>query len=99
MICFEDNKDCEIEKCMMDLRDFMFENVYKNPKAKGEESKTVGIIKSLYEYFTENPQKLPGDYITDDIPRSVCDYIAGMSDRYAMIKYREIFIPKVWQVL
>lgn len=88
-----------IEECMMGLREFLFENVYKNPKAKGEESKTVGIIKSLYEYFTENPNDLPDDYRTDDIPRSVCDYIAGMSDRYAMIKYREIFIPKVWQVL
>ena len=89
----------EIEECMMGLRKYLFENVYKNPKAKGEESKTVGIVKSLYEYFIENPKDLPEDYITDDIPRSVCDYIAGMSDRYAMIKYREIFIPNVWQVL
>lgn len=89
----------EIEDCMMEMRDFLFENVYKNPKAKGEESKTVGIIKSLYEHFINNPDELPSDYRTEDIPRSVCDYIAGMSDRYALIKYREIFIPNTWQVL
>lgn len=92
----------EVQKAMDDLREFMFERVYRNPVAKGEESKARDIIKRLFEYYLQNPQKLPAGYAAqldfDGIPRAVCDYIAGMTDKYAIFKYSEIFVPTGWQI-
>ena len=80
----------------------MFEHVYKNPVAKGEESKAREILKQLYRFYIKYPEKLPEDFQPqlsfDGMERIVCDYIAGMSDKYAMYKYSEIFIPTAWQV-
>ena len=84
------------------LRSFMFERVYKNPVAKGEEAKARDILKRLYEYYIAHPQALPADFQPqldfDGMERTVCDYIAGMTDKYAMYKYDELFIPMAWQV-
>ncbi|MBE6984717.1 MAG: deoxyguanosinetriphosphate triphosphohydrolase [Ruminococcaceae bacterium] len=94
--------DAEVEAAMQKLRAFMFERVYKNPVAKGEEAKAREILKRLYEYYVRNPEKLPPDFQPqlsfDGMERTVCDYIAGMSDKYAMYKYDELFIPTAWQV-
>ena len=94
--------DAEVEQAMQNLRAFMFERVYKNPIAKGEEAKAREILKRLYEFYIRNPDKLPPDFQPqlsfDGMERTVCDYIAGMSDKYAMYKYGELFIPMVWQV-
>ena len=85
-----------------ELRKFMFARVYTNPVAKGEESKAKDIIRRLYEYYSKNPMKLPADFIPqldfDGMDRIVCDYIAGMTDRYAVYKFSELFIPATWQV-
>ena len=100
----EDNlgMDEEVYKAMQALRSFMFERVYKNPIAKGEESKARRILQQLYEYYIKHPEELPPDFQPqlsfEGMERIVCDYIAGMSDKYAMFKYEEIFIPAVWQV-
>ena len=92
----------EIERSMDALRTFMFERVYTNPVAKGEESKAKDIIRMLYEYYSKNPDRLPADFIPqldfDGMDRIVCDYIAGMTDKYAIYKYSEIFIPMAWQM-
>ena len=92
----------EIAAAMDRLRTFMFERVYTNPVAKGEESKAKDIIRRLYEYYTKYPEKLPADFIPqldfDGMNRIVCDYIAGMTDKFAIYKYSEIFIPTAWQV-
>lgn len=105
MIDFSTGKDKvgmdeRTEKAMMDLREFMFENVYKNPIAKGEEGKGIGIIKSLFEYFVKNKDKLPEYYIkqleNDSLHNVAADYIAGMTDRFAVAKYEDIFVPKSW---
>ena len=92
----------EIECSMDALRTFMFERVYTNPVAKGEESKAKDIIRMLYEYYSKNPDRLPADFIPqldfDGMDRIVCDYIAGMTDKYAIYKYSEIFIPTAWQM-
>ena len=92
----------EIEKAMEDLRDFMFERVYRNPVAKGEEHKAKDIIGALYEHYVKHPDDLPGDYQPqlsfDGIERTIVDYIAGMTDKYAVDKFTEIFIPNAWQV-
>jgi len=92
----------EVEKAMEDLRSFMFERVYRNPVAKGEEVKARFILRELYQYYVKNPEKLPADFLPqldfDGMPRTVCDYIAGMTDKYAVYKYQEIFIPHGWQL-
>lgn len=87
---------------MESFRDFMYENVYYNPVAKGEEKKVTGILEMLYNFYLKNYDKLPRDYIslleTESLHQVVCDYIAGMTDKYAMYKYNELFIPEAWQV-
>ena len=93
--------DPEISQAMEALRAFMFEHVYKNPVAKGEESKARRILQELFEYYLKHPDALPEDFqpqITfEGMARTVCDYIAGMTDKYAMYKYSELFIPTAWQ--
>ena len=92
----------EIAQAMDSLRQFMFAHVYTNPVAKGEEVKAKEIIRRLYEYYLARPDALPDDFQPqldfDGISRTICDYIAGMTDKYAMYKYSEIFIPTAWQV-
>ncbi len=84
----------------MELRSFLFDRVYTNPEAKGEESKAEAMLLTLYEYFQENPDEMPAEFgitaLAEGIPRAVCDYISGMTDRYAINLYRDLFIPKVW---
>ena len=94
--------DPEVDTTMEALRDFMFERVYKNPVAKGEEVKARHILQELYTYYIKHPEALPADFQPqlsfDGMERTVCDYIAGMTDKYAMYKYDELFIPLAWQV-
>jgi len=91
-----------VEQALMDLRSFLFENVYRNPVAKGEESKAQEMLCRLYEYYMAHPEALPSDFQPqlsfDGMERTVCDYIAGMTDKYAVDKYTEIFIPAGWHV-
>ena len=81
---------------------FMYDAVYYNPVAKGEESKVEGILGGIYEYYVNAPEKLPEDYKkiadSDGLERAVCDYVAGMTDGYAMEVYSQIFIPMSWTV-
>ena len=104
--CSMDSEELQMEpsvaQAMEDLRDFMFARVYKNPVAKGEESKARAILQQLYLYYMDHPEELPPDFQTqldfEGMPRIVCDYIAGMTDKYAIYKYNEIFIPAGWQI-
>ena len=92
----------EVETAMLELRRFMFERVYRNPIAKGEESKARRIIQALYRYYIEHPEKLPEDFLPqldlEGMPRVVCDYVAGMTDKYAVYKFEEIFVPAGWAI-
>ena len=92
----------EIAQAMGRLRTFMFARVYTNPVAKGEETKAKDMLCRLFEYYMRRPEKLPADFLPqldfDGMERIVCDYIAGMTDRYAVYKYSELFIPTTWQV-
>ena len=92
----------KVEKALKDLRAFMFENVYRNPRAKGEESKAKDMLQRLFEYYITHPEALPEDFQPqlsfDGMERTVCDYIAGMTDNYAVDKFTEIFIPICWNV-
>ena len=93
----------EISTAMDELRAFLFDFVYTNPVVKSEESKAYTFLSGLYEHFRDNPDTMPVQYIEtifrEDIDRAVCDYIAGMSDRYALRVYHDIFIPKGWEKL
>mgnify|MGYP004525350683 FL=1 len=84
------------------FHDFMYEAVYLNQKAKGEEHKVINIIEGIWEYYIMHPEKLPGDYReiqeTEGLDRAVCDYISGMTDGYAMEIFSKIFIPAAWTV-
>ena len=87
---------------MMDLREYMTEHLYRNPVAKSEERKTKGMIEGLFTFYTKHTEELPAwsrQMIEDGTPadRAVCDYIAGMTDQYAITKFTEIYIPKAWQ--
>ena len=92
----------EVDKALKDLRSFMFERVYRNPIAKSEEKKAKVMLQRLYEYYIRHPEALPEDFHPqlsfDGMERTVCDYIAGMTDNYAVDKYTELFIPAGWQV-
>lgn len=93
----------EIEQAMIELRHFMFEHVYKNPIAKGEEVKAKAMIEQLFHYYMEHIEQLPGKYLRmldegEKPERVVCDYIAGMTDQYAITKFSEYFLPQAWQV-
>jgi len=91
-----------VDKALADLRAFMFENVYRNPIAKGEESKAKDMLMRLYEYYYTHPEAIPEDFQPqmsfEGMERTICDYIAGMTDHYAVDKFTEIFIPKGWNI-
>ncbi len=97
-ICFSP----EVEAAMSELKDFMFANVYKNPVCKSEESKARDMIEKLYYYFYNNPDKLPSDYLSladrFDKDTAVCDYIAGMTDKYCTNLFIELYVPKGWGI-
>ena len=88
---------------MTDLRGFMFRNVYHNPRVRRDEDlhKIESIVGSLYEYFLEHPEELPEELLqlrqTAQTEELVKDYIAGMTDRYAIRMYEERFIPLGWK--
>jgi dGTPase len=94
----------EVEESMKKLRKFMFTNVYIGSKAKEQEEKAQYIVKELYNYFINNPSDIPEDFYliyegkNEDLERIVCDYIAGMTDRYAINKYCEIYVPSSWSI-
>lgn len=85
------------------LHSFMFERVYTNPVCKGEEVRAVEMVKWLYEYFLSNPDEMPSEYKIirekEGVERAACDYIAGMTDRYAVHTFESLFVPRSWVVL
>ena len=88
---------------MRSLKDFMFDSVYTNPMAKGEEGKAQDMLRRLFEYYQKNPDELPDDFQSirqeEGVERAVCDYIAGMTDPFAVDRFKELFLPKGWTVL
>ncbi len=90
-----------LSEVLNNLRDFLFKRVYVGSKAKFEENKAKKAIENLYYYFLENPEELPlneeNSILTEEeTSRIIADYIAGMTDRYLIILYNKIFVPKGW---
>lgn len=92
--------DRDVQSAFDILHEFMFDRVYTNPVCKSEEGKAMAMIQRLYHFFEENPNELPNEYIEiawrDGTQRAACDYIAGMSDSYALKVYSDYFIPSGW---
>ena len=91
-----------VETSLNELREFMFQRVYRNPVAKGEEAKARDMLKRMYEYYYTHPEALPEDFqpqmSLEGMERTVCDYIAGMTDNYAVDKFNELFVPMGWHI-
>ncbi len=83
------------------LHKFLFDKVYRNPIVKAEETKVDGIVSGIYEYLVKNPDKLDNEYNIirerEGIERAAADYIAGMTDHFAVMTYSNIYIPKEWK--
>ena len=92
----------EIYEATLELRRFMFENVYLNPVVKHEEKKAENLVENLYEYYLREFQNIPEEYrfLMDDKnigkDRLVCDFVSSMSDRYAINIFNSIYMPKSW---
>ncbi len=91
----------DIQEAANELRAFLFERVYRNPIAKGEEGKAQDMLMYLFDYYAKHPEKLPELYRNrcgiDSVERCACDFISGMTDRYAIEVYSDLCIPKVWR--
>jgi dGTPase len=92
----------EVEEAMLDLRSYLFNTVYMNEKIKKNFDKAKKVIKELYEYFCENQDEFKIIYPRDSRKgetheRVVCDFIASMTDSYAITLYERIFLPRRWQ--
>ena len=92
----------DYQQAFSELRAFMFKDLYTNPIAKGEEVKAETLIGMLFNDYMEHTEKLPQEYIDyiengEEKAVVVCDYIAGMTDNYAVAMAKKLFIPKSWQ--
>lgn len=91
-----------VAEALMLLRRFMFENVYTNRDAKSEESKAEMLVETLYGYFLGHREEMPEDLIYllevkgEPEEQIICDYLASMTDRFAIAAYEELYIPKSW---
>ena len=87
-------------QAMEELRDFMFERVYRSDAARSEEERVHRMIAFLFEYYMNHADELPDEYRRhleeDGIQRVITDYIAGMTDRFAIGCFEKLFVPKVW---
>ena len=92
----------EMQDVWVLFHNFMYESVYHNPVAKGEEAKVESILRGIWDTYCKDPDKLPGEYRAiaerDGLERAVTDYVSGMTDDYAIYQYGQIFIPAAWSV-
>lgn len=91
----------DVERAMNAIRAFMFDRVYLNPVAKAEEGKAEVLVETLYTHYVKNVDDLPEEYLNllsigEPREKVVCDYVGAMTDRFAVAKYDELYIPKSW---
>ena len=92
----------DMQEAIRVFHSFMYDAVYLNQRAKGEEHKVTGIVEGIWNYYHKFPEQLPADFHTivetEGLDRAVCDYISGMTDGYCMEVYSKLFIPAAWSV-
>ncbi len=81
-----------------ELRDFMFERVYLRNEARSEQDKAITLVRTLFAHYLEHPEEVPEEYhrAPGELPTRIADYIAGMTDRYALRVYEQLFLPQGW---
>ena len=92
----------EIMSAISEMRTFLYKNVYETSKVHDDFIKAMKVVKELYQHFLEKglskDQSGPHPQTAGD-HRAVCDFVAGMTDRYALDLYQNIFLPKPWSVM
>jgi dGTPase len=80
------------------MREFLFERVYLRDEARSEQDKAISLVRSLFAHYLDHPEQVPPEYhrAPGDLPTRVADYIAGMTDRYALRTYEQLFLPQGW---
>jgi dGTPase len=80
------------------LRDFLFDRVYLRSEARSEQEKAIGLVRSLFTYYLEHPEAVAAEYRSGpgDLPTRIADYISGMTDRFALRTYEQLFLPQSW---
>ena len=85
-----------------ELREYLFQNVYTNSRAKEDDDKVVQMIHFLYDHFVQHPEALPQELHRintqrqETVERAVVDYIAGMTDHYAIKVFTRLYVPRMW---
>ncbi|MGI6221893.1 MAG: deoxyguanosinetriphosphate triphosphohydrolase, partial [Coriobacteriales bacterium] len=90
----------EAQAAMDELRAFLFENIYVTSAAKEEDPKAKAMVATLFEYFVEHVERIPEERLrvaNGDAITAAIDFVAGMTDRYALSCYEDIFIPRNWR--
>jgi dGTPase len=85
---------------LTELRNFLFERVYLREEAKAEQEKAIALVRALFAYYLEHPDAVPPEYrdTPGDQATHVADYIAGMTDRFALRTYEQLFLPQGWLI-
>ncbi|MDW8105949.1 MAG: deoxyguanosinetriphosphate triphosphohydrolase [Armatimonadota bacterium] len=83
------------------MKEFMFENLYHHPAVQREREKMKVMLRQMFEYYYKNPHEMspnfhPKEDTVEARVQAVCDYLAGMTDRYALMKYEQLFLPRTW---
>jgi dGTPase len=91
----------DVAAVLSELRAYLFANTYEHQLHQSERKKIQTLLRLLFEHYIKHPEKLPGElanHFADDPNQTVADYIAGMTDRFAMKRFREIYLPGAWEV-
>ncbi len=88
----------EVFGALDELRSFLFERVYLREEARSEQDKAIALVRTLFAHYLDHPDQVPEEYhrAPGDVPTRVADYIAGMTDRFAMRTYEQLFLPQGW---
>jgi dGTPase len=88
----------EVLEALDGLRDFLFERVYLRSEARSEQDKAIALVRSLFSYYLEHPEGVAAEYRSGpgDLPTRIADYISGMTDRFALRTYEQLFLPQSW---
>ena len=92
-----------VQSAMDGLREFMFERVYRDAWRAAEEARCDHVMKGLFQYYSAHPGEMPDEYLLigykEGTDRAVCDFLSGMTDRYAVRQYQSLFIPSAFSAL
>ena len=88
----------DVASALDQLRDFLFDHVYLREGQAQEQQKAIGLVRALFSHYLDHPEDVPEEYhhAPGDLPTRVADYIAGMTDRYALRAYEQLFLPRGW---